>query len=196
MSRLRPVLSPFLVLLAAFVLAGPLQAGTLHLYLSQWETDEAGDSDGVGAAVAFGLGRTFDLELRGARYDGLENERLSALGFDSSLEAIPLEVGLRLNLGRSFYVAGGGSYFLLDSDVGAVDDEAGFYGAAGLRLGRGRGLSFFVEGIYHQVEATVTVDAGTVDAGTVENLPDVTLRDPAEIGLDGLAVNAGLAWSW
>lgn len=184
--------------------AAPGAAGGLSVFASQWDTSDAGDSLGWGVALGIPLGSTFDLDLRASRFDDFEDEPVARLfpgdapqAEVEDVEATPLEVGLRLKLGRDRgfnpYLGAGVSYFLLDSSrMGVeVDDEVGFYGLVGARLGDGRGADLFVEALWRQVEATAEDDPGSIG-----DLDDIDFDDRVDLDLGGFAVQAGLVWSW
>ena len=76
------------------------------------------------------------------------------------------------------YIGVGGTYYFLESDLGEVDDELGFYGQLGLDFGF-ENFRFFIEGMYRQAEGTINNQG--VDA---------------DIDFTGITANAGIAWKW
>lgn len=193
------------LVLAAAIAAVPAQATSLSLYGSNWNTDQADDAFGGGIDLAFPIAPTgaLDLELRASYYQELSAEPIDALFDDDDpvfvedgLEAVPLELGLRYNFNpegaANLYLAGGGGYYLLDTDAGEIDDEFGYYGALGGEFGRNRrGPSFFVEGNYRKVEGSVRIDPDRLD-----QIDDLEFTDQVDVDLDGAGLNLGLVWRW
>lgn len=188
-------------LVLAAIVAPPAAAGDFSLYGTYWDTDAADEAAGGGVTFAWGMSPRFDLELRGAFYQELTTDAFDNLFddgdvfVDNGLEATPIELGIRYHFNTDSpvdpYLAGGGSYFLLDSDAGDIDDEFGFYGALGLTIGDDRGPAFFVEGTYRQVEGSVELDPRDFD-----DIDDLDFVDRVDVPLDGFGVNAGIRWSW
>jgi hypothetical protein len=180
--------------------AAPASASHFDLFGSYWDTDEAGGAGGGGLAFGIPVGRRWSIDLRGSYYEELANEPLEALFDDgdpvfdrNGLEVLPLEAGLRVDFAPdarvSPYLGGGASYFLLDSDLGDVDDEVGAYLLLGATFGRPSGVSFFVEGIWRIAEATVELDPEDL-----EDIDDIDLDGRVPVDLNGLGVNAGVTW--
>lgn len=176
-------------------------AGSFALYGAYWETDELAESAGVGARLGFSFaGDVARIDLRGSYFPDL-TEDFSTLIEDRratgalEIEAIPLEAGIALNFGGDGlnpYLGAGASYFRLDSNLGEISDEVGYYGVAGLEFGKkGGGIGFFVEAIYRTVEGTVDVDPEDF-----EEIPDVEVVDEVDLDLSGFGVNAGFVWRW
>lgn len=174
--------------------------GAFHLHGAYWNTDEADDTFGAGITYNAPLGQVLGLELRASYFEEVKNEPFEELfdgenPFDSGLEILPLEAGLRFELGQGGvfrpYLSGGASYYLLDSEFGDVDDEFGFYAAFGGIIGDHQGAHFFFEAIYRQVEGSVEVDPNDLD-----DIDDIDFEDSFDVDLSGLGANAGVAWTW
>lgn len=174
----------FLFALAALVAGAPALAGDLGFFGSYWDTDQIGETAGGGVRWAIG-DAALRLELRGSYFPDL-TEDFSELVDDGSgeleVEAIVPEAGVAYNFApgasTQFYLGGGLSYYLLDATDVELDDEVGYYGVAGLRLGgQGDGAAFFAEVMYRSVE------------GTVE---DEDLIDDVDVDLSGPAANIGV----
>jgi hypothetical protein len=179
----------------------PAQAAGFEVFGSYWNTSDIDDTFGGGLSFAVPLGSSgLDLQFRGTYYQELTDEPVGNLfdddeGFfeEESLEVLPVDVGLRYNFSESGvfnpWIGGGGSYMFLDSTREGVDvdDETGFWVAVGSRFGDRNGTRFFAEALYRSTEATVRRD-----------LPndDDDIDDDVDIDLDGVAVNAGLIFSW
>jgi outer membrane protein with beta-barrel domain len=188
------------ILTMALLWAAPAFASDFGLFGSYWNTRDADDAFGGGLEVNFAFGQSpLGLELRGTYYQQLSDDAVGNLfepdeGFfeENSLEAIPVEAGLRYNFNPtgnvSPWISGGVSYIFLDiSDIeGAeVDDETGWYAGLGSRFGQSEGINFFGEVLYRATEATVN-----------RRRSDVDLQDHVNIELDGLVVNAGVMWNF
>ncbi|MES1240108.1 MAG: outer membrane beta-barrel protein [Acidobacteriota bacterium] len=171
---------------ALTILAAPAAKATdFSVFGSYWDTQDADNALGGGAKLR--LGRW--VELRGTYFSDVTADT-SPERFDFEVSAIPIEAGLRFDLGgtEAFtpYIGGGASYFMLDTSEGDIDDEVGWYAVVGAEFGRQpSGLGFMAEAIYRGVEATVTEDS--------DGFPD-DVHDDVNLNLDGLGVNAGLVW--
>lgn len=190
------------VLVVLALAASPASAaGSFNLFGSFWDTDEADNTAGGGIAFALPVSPRWGVDLRGSYHEELTNEPLEAL-FDeddpvfqrAGLQVIPLEAGLRYNFApgsrTNLYLGGGGSYHLLDSDFGDVSDEVGGYALLGMDFGNPDGLSFFIEGLYRFVEATVEFDPEDL-----EDIDDISgLENGVAVDLNGLGLNIGMSW--
>ena len=167
------------------------------IYGSYWEPDETSDAGGGGLEIAFPLNQHFDIDLRASYFEELDPEPLQEL-FDSDspfqtrgVEVLPIELGVRFNFAPDAavrpYIGAGGGYYLIDSDFGEIGDEGGWYGILGLGFGNREGASFFVEGQYRKMEATVEEDPD--DPFDFEGFDP-----PVVLELDGFGANAGVMW--
>jgi outer membrane protein W len=90
--------------------------------------------------------------------------------------------GLRVNFLPSLavnpYAGAGVSYFFLESDQGAIDDETGWYAEAGLDFG-GKNARVFVEAMWRKLDTQISLGVFDADAR-----------------FDGTTVNAGFLWRW
>lgn len=187
--------APLLVLAAvALLLAAPVvSAQELSVFGSYWETEDLASTGGGGVTVAFGDG-LLGMELRGTYYPDLTEDFETllddpGLGGDLEIEALPVDLGLRLRFGN-LYASGGVTWFLLDSNVLEVDDEVGLYVGGGVEIGRGN-VAFFAEALVRQVEGTVNGELQ--DVGSPGDLEDVIVDD-IQIDLGGPVVNAGVVF--
>jgi hypothetical protein len=187
----------------ALALAAPASAGDISLFGAYWDTDAAGDAAGGGIGIGFPFNETLALELRATYFEELEDDPLEN-AFDSDdpvfqeagIQATPIDVGLRINFGPADsgfrpYIAGGGSYFLLDSDFGEISDEVGYYAALGAEIGDGEGAQFFVEGLWRKATAEIELDPDDLD-----DIDDLEVQDHASFDVDGLGLNLGARWKW
>lgn len=183
---------------------GPAWAADFAVFGSYLDTEDLDQS--VGGGVRAGFGNRFQLDLRATYFPDLTEDFESFVDdpgtdpgrFQNDVEAIPLDVGLKLNFnpdeGWNPYVGGGATYWFLDTERGEIDDEAGFYLAGGIELARPTdGMGFFGEVIYRDVEATVNRDPDDFD-----DLDDVDFEAIRQRDLDvgGIGVNAGLIWKF
>lgn len=177
---------PFAPLLLVAVLAAaattPAAAGTrFSAFAARWDRGAAGAAFGGGVRVGVPVGERLTLDLRASVYER---------GTDG-LRAVPLDLGLRLDLARrdilNPYLGAGATYVRLDADAGigrGVDDEVGWYVLAGVELGK-----FFLEGDYRRIDATV--GPGRIQGG------DVGGPGPrADVDLSGIALHAGWIWKF
>lgn len=192
MQRILPILA------LALLLPVSAHAGSFRLHGAYWDTDELGDTGGVGIAFSLPLAGALDLDLRAAYLQELVTDPFDSVFQDDeglfaedSFELTPIDVGLRFHLQRAGgidpYFGGGLTYVFLDTDRRGVDfkDEVGYYAMFGARFGDNRGPAFFAEALYRKVNATAETRRG-----------GVILNDEVDIDLDGLAINAGVEWTW
>jgi hypothetical protein len=192
-----------LTAVAVFALGtGPAWASDFAVFGSYLDTEDLDQS--VGGGVRAGFGNRFQLDLRATYFPDLTEDFESFIDdpgtdpgrFQNDVEAIPLDVGLKLNFnpdeGWNPYVGGGATYWFLDTERGEIDDEAGFYLAGGIELARATGgVGFFGEVIYRDVEATVNRDPDDFDDLDDVEFDAIRRRD---LDVGGIGVNAGLIW--
>lgn len=173
----------FAALLLALLTPVSASAVDFSVFGSYWDTDDFGESVGAGARLAFF--DTIQLEVGASYFEDfgedfdfdLDDPGLGDITLE--IEAIPVDVGVRLNLGRrALYLAAGGTLYLLETPAGSVDDEVGLYARAGFQF-----RSFFVEAGYRQVE-------GTIDDIEIDELDDIDIGD-SNFDLTGFFINAG-----
>jgi hypothetical protein len=172
----------------------------VSLFGSYWDTDAAGDTAGGGLTLGLPINERLAVELRASYFEELSDDPLEN-AFDSDdpvfqekgVNAIPIDGGLRWTFPSSSafrpYIAGGGSYFVLDSDFGEIEDELGYYAALGTTIGDGEGADFMIEAIWRKLTAQVELDPDDLD-----DVDDLDVDDHADLDLDGLGVNAGVRW--
>lgn len=179
-------------LLATTLLFGNSAAASeIALYGSYWETDMLGNSAGFGIGAGLG-GGPVRFDIRATYFPDLSESffDLSDLHDDGdfAVRALVPELGVSFDFlpDETFrpYLGVGGSYYVLDDSRFEVDDEVGFYGAAGFSVGS-ESAAFFAEAIYRSVEATV-VDDDLTD--------EFELDREVALDLDGLSFNAGVRW--
>jgi hypothetical protein len=174
------------VVLTALGACVPATAGMdLSLYGSWFTPSDLDSSFGGGAKIDILLGDSpFAIEFRGSYFPELGRDLRDFIeGEDSrflKVEMIPLDAGFNIHLfdNRNLYFGGGFSYVLLDSNIGRLSDEFGWYMTAGLKTGKpGGGVAFFIDGQYRVIE-------GTVEDGDFSSF---------DVGVDGFGLNTGIA---
>jgi hypothetical protein len=164
-------------LFTLFLIATPAAAGSFGVYGSYWDTDEADNSIGVGARLGFDFVKILELEFRGTQYPDFN----AGVGLgDVDVKATPVDGGLRVNLFPSGpvnpYAGAGVTYMFLHPDQGDMDNETGWYAAAGLELG-GDSSRFFVEALWRKLDTSISLGIFDADAR-----------------FDGVTLNAGGVW--
>lgn len=197
-SRQRILLVAALACFAAL----PVAATDFTVHGSYWDTDIAGDAAGGGLILGMPFNDTLAFELRASYFEELADDPLEN-AFDSDdpvfqergIQVLPLEAGLRFTFGAGNrfrpHLAGGASYFLLDSDFGEIDDELGYFAALGGTVGDGDGAQFYFEGIWRKATAQVRLDPEDL-----EDVDDIDVEDEAEFDIDGVGVNVGVRWTF
>jgi outer membrane protein W len=165
-----------------------------------WAPDETDEVAGGGLSFDIPITSNWQVDLRGSYFEETSpdafGEALEIGDADSpfrenGLEVLPLEVGGRYNfLPESKvrpYAGAGVGYYMLDTDLGDVNDEGGYYGLVGLGFGDPEKANFFVEANYRRMEATVEVDPDTI--ADFEGFDE-----DVGIDLDGLGFNVGVSF--
>ena len=190
----------FLSILTLLTLAaGPAAASDLALFGSYWQPSDFDDTAGGGLRLRLG-GGAVQLELRGTYYPDITEDLNDLLDTDDSglddfeLKAIPAEAGIIFHFAQgsnvSPYIGGGATYYLLDTNIGEVKDEAGFYVTGGIRVGGDNGgVGFLAEALYRNVEGSVKFDPDDFD-----DIDDVDFDDEFDLDLSGFAANIGVVF--
>ncbi|HEV2845259.1 MAG TPA: outer membrane beta-barrel protein [Thermoanaerobaculia bacterium] len=174
-------------------------ATDLSLFGSYWQTGDFDDTFGGGTRLGFGDGPV-QFELRASYFPDIAEDFEQLFDSDSEFEdqfeitAIPVEAGVTFNFAgnESFspYIGGGASYILLDTDIGEVDDEVGFYVVAGFKAGgNDGGVGFVAEAIYRNIEGQVNFDPEDFD-----DVDDVDFDDDFDLDLAGVGANVGIVF--
>lgn len=159
-------------------------AGGIGGMVTYWNPSDFQDEFGFGGKIVAGA-QNFALELRGSYIDSLQQDPgVGAL----DLQVIPIEAGLVLRLGPETitpYVGAGVGYYLLNGNEAddvryQVDDQVGWYAAAGVEFALGQNAAIFGEALYRDVD-------GTVHEDSLESIDS-----EVDIDLSGLTVNAGI----
>jgi hypothetical protein len=137
------------------------------------------------------------MEFRGTYFPDLGESFEDIVDNDDNIleidvEAIPIDGGLILQFGpgKNFFVSGGATYYLMDTDVGDVDDQWGWYLATGFKSGQpGGGIGFFGEVIYRDVDGSVNVDPEDF-----EDIDDIGFNGNVPLDLSGIGANVGVAF--
>jgi hypothetical protein len=184
------------------VFSTPAEA-QFKIYGSYWNTSDVDETFGGGLGFGIPFGESgLSLDLAGTYYQELDDDPVDNLFDDDEgvfqeegLEIIPFDVGIHYNFAQngtfSPWIGAGATYFLIDTTRNGieVDDETGFHVSVGSRFGQRDGVNFFAEAIYRSTEATLR--------RSEDDFPDPSdAVDEVAIDLDGIAVNAGLLWSF
>jgi len=166
-------------LAATALLSAPALAGSLGVYGSYWNSDQADNSAGAGGRIGFSFVKVLELDFHGTYYRSFTTD---VNGQSVDVKAKPVDGGLRVNFLPSSpinpYVGAGVTRYFLESDQGTIDDKNGIYGQAGIELGS-KGSRFFVEALWRKMETHVSLSSFDRNAK-----------------FDGIAANAGLVWRW
>jgi len=178
------------------LLAAPAFAsGEFSLFPAYWNPKASNAIGGGGVQFGWDFTPTFGMEVRGTYFKEMTNDPLRAAFHsddpvfrDKGIRVRPVEAGLKLRFGENPmfrpYVGGGVSYFFLDSDLGNIKDETGWYGELGTDIGHLHNTNFFAEALWRSAEATVNI----------ASLDRVDLADTARVNLDGFGANVGVRW--
>lgn len=188
----------FVSIVTLLLTTWPAAASDLSLFGSYWQPSDFDDTAGGG--LRFGFGGVVQFELRGTYYPDITEDLNELLDTDDSplddfeLKAIPAEAGIVFNFARdsgvSPYLGGGATYYILDTNVGEVDDEAGFYVVGGIRAGGARGgVGLVAEAMYRSVEGSVRFDPEDF-----EDIDDIDFEDEFDLDLSGFAANVGIVF--
>lgn len=165
------------------VAAGSANATDLGLHGAYWKTDQAERTFGFGAKLRFSF-----VEFRGTYFDDVTAD-VEPESADFEIKAYPLEAGLVIQFLKNSmfrpYVGGGAGYYILDTTVGEVDDEIGYYLVGGADIGSpGSRVAFSIEAIYRNIEGTVRG----------ELFEDLDLNEDVPLDLSGIGANAGVVF--
>lgn len=172
-------------LVLALTAAAPGAAVSFSLYGSYMDTEDLGSATGLGLRLGFNVLPLLTVEVGGTYYEDLDELGFIGVeGFEGNVDVLPIDAGIRFDLGRpgGFYLLAGGTFFVLGSDFGTVDDEVGYYGGIGWVLGK----HLYVEALYRSVE-------GTVDELEIDELA-LEIVAPFDIDLNGYTFNLGFRW--
>ena len=180
---MKKVLTLAIVVLGLVVAAGTASATDLGLHGAYWNTDQAERTFGFGAKLRFSF-----IEFRGTYFDDVTAD-VDPEEADFEIKAYPLEGGIVLQFLKNStvrpYVGGGVGYYLLDTTLGDIDDEIGYYLVGGLDIGAPSSrVAFSFEGSYRNI-------AGSVRGELFD--PDFDIdEDEIELDLSGIGANAGV----
>ena len=165
-----------------------------------WAPDDTDEVAGGGLSFKVPLNPYWGIDLRGSYFEETRPDafgELFELGDEegpfreNGLTIVPLEVGGRYNFVPDArvrpYAGAGLGYYVLDTDIGSVDDEGGYYGLVGLGFGNPDKANFFVEANYRRMEATVEEDPN-------DPFDFTGFDEDVAIDLDGIGFNLGVTW--
>ncbi|MDQ5859045.1 MAG: porin family protein [Acidobacteriota bacterium] len=165
------------------LVAGPATATDLGIHGAYWNTDQADRTFGFGAKLRFSF-----VELRGTYFDDVTAD-VEPESADFEIKAYPLEAGIVIQFLKNSmirpYIGGGAGYYVLDTTVGDIDDEIGYYLVGGADIGSpGSRVAFSIEAIYRNIEGTVRGDF----------FQDLDLDEDVPLDLSGIGANAGVVF--
>ena len=178
--------------LALFALVGivsaPARAAGFSLFGSLHSLEDGDEGGGVGVRFAWLSTEHLDFDLSATiifRSDvGLGPERLP-----DEVRLIPLDLGFRYHFAPDErfrpYLGAGGTFVRLESELGELDDEAGWYAVVGLNSGDRYNADFFIEAMYR-----------FIDEGSVKRVPGEPESVQPTVDVSGLGVNLGVTWRW
>ena len=174
-----------IVLFGFVAAAGPATATDLGLHGAYWNTDQAERTFGFGAKLRFSF-----VELRATYFDDVTSD-VEPESADFEIKAYPLEGGIVIQFLKNSmfrpYVGGGVGYYLLDTNLGDIDDEVGFYVVGGADIGAPSSrVAFSIEGIYRNIEGSVRGELFDPDFDIEE--------DEIDLDLSGIGANAGVVF--
>lgn len=165
--------------------AARASATDLGLHGAYWNTEQGDRTFGFGAKLRFSF-----FELRGTYFDDVTAD-IEPESADFEIKAYPLEAGIVLQFLKNSmfrpYVGGGAGYYLLDTNLGDIDDEIGFYLVGGADIGAPDSrVAFSLEAIYRNIEGTVRGELFDPDFDIEE--------DEIDLDLTGIGANAGVVF--
>lgn len=187
-----------LILTLWLTFSGLCLANGLGVHGGYIDTEDLGDSVGIGGKFQIDLPGGLNIEGRTMMYDDLGKDLPVGGGaVRMDLEIWPIEMGLAFDIpvGKRFipYIGGGIGWHLLEADVTVgevtqhidLDDEFGFYLVGGFNMELGENIAIYGEYLYRQVEGSLE------DDHTSKLVKDAVLVD-----LGGFSINLGLLLRW
>lgn len=155
------------VLVLALLTAVPSWASGIGVGMATWDTETAGDDQGIGVRIGFDVNDSVAIELRASFFDAFGQAANNAL---YRLEVTPVDIGFsyRFNQGATVrpYLGAGGTYLsnsvLFDggqlprTSGPEINDEFGFYAVAGVDVAVTDTFGVFGEVLYRQAKLNVT----------------------------------------
>lgn len=188
-----PEMKRWLVVLGMSTLvAAPSFAGGVGVFGAWWDTDNVDEEIGLGVEIDVPMSPRVDLQLRGSYYDQLEAEMN---GRRVTVRAVPLDLGIAWHFLPPESrvrprVEGGVTYYSLASDIrdvgvesGRIEDEAGYYGGAGLDVHLAGDWAIYGDALYRSGKAEIEG----------EGLHGFSVRD---LDLAGVSLHLGFKLIW
>jgi opacity protein-like surface antigen len=187
-----------LILTTWITSTGQCHANALGIQAGYIDTQDLGNSIGVGGKLQIDLPGNLNLEARTMMYDSLGQDlRVGGNNVETDLEIWPIELGIEMDIplgGRFYpYFGGGIGWYLLEADLKIngrteildLDDEFGFYLVGGLNFELANNIAVYGEYVYRQVEGSLKND-------NTSRLVD----DAVTVDLGGHSINVGLLLKW
>ena len=184
-----------------------MATGSVGLFYSAWDADEAGSS-GMGGGIRFcnQVQEVLAMEARISGYNDFDDMEFGIPGYSDFLDAgenfsaMPIELGAAAKLPLdtdqiAIYFGGGIGYYIFpeyeldDYNIDVdPDDVLGYYGVGRVRFNVSPDFGLFIELMVRSVEIDeVEFDGGALGAITVEDL---------EMEVGGSVINAGVTFLW
>ncbi|MCB0317794.1 MAG: outer membrane beta-barrel protein [Bdellovibrionales bacterium] len=179
----------FILILVLLPISSFANDPDLAVYWSHWGIGDGKDAEGFGARLGIpAFSDDTQIELRAATsLDGRSNKT------EPDIDVIPLEFGLAYKPSfekfSPFFSAGAGFYKLDTIDTVKIEDEWGWYTAAGFEIELPWSCSVYAELYYRAVDASIKGDLEPFD----QYEAGVTTGD---YDLSGIGANIGLNFTW
>lgn len=156
-----------IVFALALLAAVPSWASGIGVGMATWDTETAGDDQGIGVRIGFDVNDAVAVELRASFFDAFGQVGNNAL---YRLEVTPVDLGFSYHFNRGAqvepYVGAGGTYLsnsvLFDggqppfTSGPEINDEFGFYFVAGVDVAVSDMFGVYGEALYRQAKLNVT----------------------------------------
>ena len=178
-----------LIWIGIAVMTTPASASGFALFGSYWSPHDTADgSFGGGLMFSGSLGKVCAIDVRGSYFDRVTE---TSGNIEPDVRIIPLEAGLRINFlsdkAVNPFIGGGVGYYFLDTNLGELEDEPGYYLIAGIEAGSPEGVSLYLEANYRKVDGTIHVE------DPLSFLP-IIVDEETHVDFSGFGANVGLSW--
>lgn len=172
----------------------PASASSFGAGIAYWDTEDAGDDNGLGVRVSVDVGSKWNFDVRAAWFDG---HGLVQGSRQLGIEATAIDLGLSYDFQTGGkvtpYVGGGLNYTLYDvasfdlalgmQEEARAKDEPGYYVVVGIDIPVKNAIAFYAEAMYRQSKPTVKGD-GLASFGAIP------------IDFAGVGATVGIAYTW
>lgn len=172
----------------------PAGASSFGAGIAYWDTEDAGDDNGLGIKLSIDVGSKWNVDLRAAWFDGhglTQGPRV--LGIEATAVDLGLSYDFQTGGKVTPYIGGGLNYSLYDADSfnfvvdqreeARAKDEPGYYVVLGLEIPVKNAIAFYGEVMYRQSKPTVKGD-GLASFGAIP------------VDFAGVGASVGIAYTW